>query len=75
VQQLDAPLERQTVAAPSFALWWVIRIDLALVGLGSLGLLASLLLLDPPAPRGCALAVVGLLPFDQRPRNRLRRRR
>lgn len=57
------PLTVQMLAAPSTALWWAIRVDLGLVGLGSLGLLAALLALGADAPRGRALAVLGLLPF------------
>lgn len=57
------PLTAQMVAQPSLALWWLIRIDLALVALGSLGLLVSLLALGKETPRGRWLAVVGLLPF------------
>jgi hypothetical protein len=57
------PLTAQMVAQPSLPLWWLIRIDLALVGLGSLGLLASMLTLGAQAPRGRWLAVIGLLPF------------
>jgi hypothetical protein len=40
----------------------LVRLDLACVGLGALGLLASLLALRS-APRGRALAVLGLVPF------------
>jgi hypothetical protein len=57
------PLTVQMLASPSAALWGAIRVDLALVGLGSLGLLAALLALGAGAPRGRALAVLGLLPF------------
>ena len=39
------------------------ELDLALVALGSLGLLASLMLLPSDAPRGRTLAVLGLIPF------------
>jgi hypothetical protein len=37
------PLTAQMVVQPSIALWWLIRLDLALVALGSLGLLFSVL--------------------------------
>lgn len=57
------PLTARMVAQPSLGLWWLIRVDLAVVGLASLALLASLLLVSAPAPRGRALAVIGLLPF------------
>jgi hypothetical protein len=51
------------IAQPSAWMWAVVRVDLALVGLGSLGLLISLLTLDSPVSRGRTLAVIGLLPF------------
>jgi hypothetical protein len=44
-------------------MWAAVRVDLAFVGLGALGLLVSLLTLDSPVPRGRTLAVIGLLPF------------
>lgn len=58
------PMTAQMVAAPDPVLWWGIRIALALVALGSLGLLTALLSLGNEAPRGRALAVLGLLPFS-----------
>lgn len=51
------------IAQPSAWMWAVVRLDLACVGLGALGLLIALLKLDSPAPRGRTLAVIGLLPF------------
>jgi len=51
------------IAQPSAWMWAVVRLDLALVGLGSLGLLVSLLALTSAAPRGRVLAIVGTLPF------------
>lgn len=51
------------IAQPSGWLWALVRLDLACVGLGALGLLVSLLTLGPAAPRGRALAVLGLVPF------------
>ncbi len=58
------PLTAAMVESPSAPLWWLIRLDLALVGLGSLGLLAAIWLVrDPAPPRGRVLASVGLLPF------------
>jgi hypothetical protein len=51
------------IAQPSGWMWAVVRVDLAFVGLGALGLLVSLLTLDSPVPRGRTLAVIGLLPF------------
>ena len=56
-------LTERMIAQPSAWMWAAVRLDLALIGLGSLGLLASLLLLTSAAPRGRALAIVGLLPF------------
>lgn len=58
------PLSFAMLAAPSDALWIAIRVDLALVGLGSLGLLALLFAL-PDRPRGLAgwLALSGLVCF------------
>ena len=56
-------LTEAVIAQPSAWLWAVVRLDLALVGFGSLGLLVSLLTLGSPVPRGRALAVIGLLPF------------
>ena len=57
------PLTAHVIAQPSALAWFAVRVDLALVALGSLGLLASLLALPPGAPRGRALAVIGLIPF------------
>ncbi len=57
------PLTAAVLAQPSALLWALVRLDLALVALGSLGLLASLLALPAVAPRGRMLAVLGLLPF------------
>jgi hypothetical protein len=56
------PLTAALIASPSAVLWALVRLDLLLVGLGALGLLASLLSLRA-APRGRGLAIVGLLPF------------
>lgn len=57
------PLTREMLQDPSAGLWLAIRVDLALVGVGALGLLAALLTLGGEAPRGRVLAVIGLLPF------------
>lgn len=57
------PLTAQLLAEPSLALWWGIRIDLAAVAAGALGLLLALLRLAPAPPPGRTLAVLGLLPF------------
>lgn len=57
------PLTARMLDEPSIALWWVIRLDLFLVALGSLGLLVSLSTLRGPVPRGRGLALLGLLPF------------
>jgi hypothetical protein len=56
-------LTEAMIAQPSAWMWAAVRVDLALVGLGSLGLLVSLLTLNAPVTRGRALAVLGLLPF------------
>jgi hypothetical protein len=56
-------LTERMIAQPSAWMWVVVRVDLALVGIGSLGLLASLLVLAPDAPRGRTLAIAGLVPF------------
>jgi hypothetical protein len=56
-------LTERMIAQPSAWMWAVVRLDLACVGLGSIGLLLALSSLDRTAPRGRALAVVGLLPF------------
>jgi hypothetical protein len=57
------PLTAHYLAQPSAGLWAALRLDLGLVGLGSLGLLACLLALPGDAPRGRAWAVAGLVPF------------
>jgi hypothetical protein len=57
------PLTAWMLASPSAVLWWAIRLDLALVGLGSLGLAWALLALGPERPRGRVLALIGLVPF------------
>lgn len=58
------PLTFLLIEAPSAALWWLVRLDLALVGVGSVGLLAALLSLRAPASaRGRVAAVAGLIPF------------
>ena len=57
------PLTRIELAQPSALHWVLVRIDLALVALGSLGLLESLLGLRSEVPRGRALAITGLAPF------------
>lgn len=57
------PLTAHVIAHPTAVAWAVVRLDLALVAAGSLGLLAAVLALPADAPRGRALAVIGLLPF------------
>lgn len=58
------PLTFAMLDQPSDALWWTIRVTLALVGAGSLALLGALLALEAPrAPRARWLAVLGSLAF------------
>jgi len=58
------PLTFAYVDAPSAAGWWLVRADLALAGLGSLGLLGCTLTVQPrPARWLQALAVLGCLFF------------
>jgi hypothetical protein len=59
------PLTFAMLEQPSGALWLAIRVVLALVGLGSLGLLAALITLRPRGPRTAhGLAVAGALAFS-----------
>jgi hypothetical protein len=59
------PLTFAMLEAPSDGLWWAIRLTLAAVGIGSLGLLAGLLAVRPPPPSlAHKLAVVGSLAFS-----------
>jgi hypothetical protein len=58
------PLTFAMLEAPSEWLWWTIRLTLAAVGIGSLGLLAGLVAVRPsPASRAYKLAVVGSVAF------------
>jgi len=58
------PLTFRMVEQPGAALWWAIRIVLAMVGLASLALLWALLRLEPSQPRlAHALAVAGGVAF------------
>lgn len=58
------PLTFLLVDHPSEGLFWLVRLDLAAVAVGSLALLYALLALtEPRSPRGRALAVAGLVPF------------
>jgi hypothetical protein len=57
------PLTGLMAEQPTPALWASVRIDLALVALGALGLLASLISLGSRAPKGRRLAIAGLIPF------------
>jgi len=56
-------LTEAMIAQPSAWMWAVVRFDLALIGFGSLGLMASLLSLTSGERRGRSLAILGLLPF------------
>jgi hypothetical protein len=50
--------------APSDGLWWVIRLTLAAVGIGSIGLLVGLVMVRPSMPSlAHKLAIVGSLAF------------
>lgn len=57
------PLTQQLIAQPSAWLWALVRADLALVALGSIGLLWALIALGADAPRGLGVAIAGLVPF------------
>lgn len=58
------PLTSLLIAEPSTALWWGIRFDLALVGLGAAGLLVALLRVEPvPSTAARRLAVIASVPF------------
>jgi hypothetical protein len=46
------PLTFAMLAEPSPILWWAIRLDLALVGIASLGLLAAIAAVRPAPPAG-----------------------
>jgi len=59
------PLTFEMLAAPSAALWMAIRVTLALVGLGSLGLMAAVATATPQdAPGARRIALVGSLFFS-----------
>jgi hypothetical protein len=58
------PLALRVIGHWDLVLWWTIRVILALVGLGSLGLLAALLMMTPRRPLAVyRLAVVGAVFF------------
>jgi len=58
------PLTFAMLETPSDGLWWAIRLTLAAVGIGSLGLLMSLVAVRPsPASLAYKLAVVGSVAF------------
>jgi hypothetical protein len=58
------PLTFAMLESPSDALWWAIRLTLAAVGIGSLGLLAGLVAVRPGSPSlAHKLAFVGSLAF------------
>ena len=57
------PLTSIMLSQPSPGLWVAIRVVLALVAVGSLGLLLSLWTLRPPRGPGHVAALVGLVPF------------
>lgn len=57
------PVTVAIVDQPSVWLWLLIRLDLALVGVASLGLLVSAVIARPRA-RGRTAAIVGTIPFS-----------
>jgi hypothetical protein len=58
------PLTFAMLESPSDGLWWTIRLTLAAVGIGSLGLLAGLVAVRPSPPSlAHKLAVAGSLAF------------
>ena len=57
------PLTGLMAEHPTLATWAYVRIDLALVALGTIGLLGGLISLSSAAPKGRVLAIAGLLPF------------
>jgi hypothetical protein len=57
------PLTERMVLDPGAGLWLAVRLDLALVGIGALGLLAVLWRLPADAPAGRRWALLGLIPF------------
>jgi hypothetical protein len=58
------PLTFAMLQSPSDGLWWAIRLTLAAVGIGSLGLLAGLVAVRPYSPSVAhKLAVAGSLAF------------
>lgn len=58
------PLTFSMLESPSDGLWWTIRLTLAAVGVGSLGLLAGLIAVRPRAPSVAhKLAIAGSLAF------------
>jgi len=52
------PLTFAMIEAPSAGLWWTIRITLGLVGIGSLGLLAAIVVVRSPVAAGARWAAV-----------------
>jgi hypothetical protein len=59
------PLTFALLEAPSAELWWAIRLTLAAVAAGSLGMLAGLVAVRPsPASLAHRLAVAGSLAFS-----------
>ena len=58
------PLTFAMLEAPSDGLWWVIRLTLAAVGIGSIGLLVGLVMVRPSTPSlAHKLAIIGSLAF------------
>jgi len=57
------PATAWMIRDPNPWLWLFIRVDLALVAIGSLGLLIAFVRLRPPYVAGRGLAILGTLPF------------
>ncbi|MBW2422607.1 MAG: hypothetical protein JRG86_00060 [Deltaproteobacteria bacterium] len=59
------PLTFMMLDSPAVGIWWAIRLVLALVGIGSLGLLAGLVLVRPSEPSAAwRLSIAGAMAFS-----------
>jgi hypothetical protein len=62
---LYMPLTFRMLEQPSTGLWWIVRLDLGVVGLASLGLIGALLTLKPRRPAWAYwLALAGSVAFS-----------